>query len=143
MRSQRDPFGIRATLLTWLERVDLLQSWRRERHALYAADYKGTRGLIQFVMEDYCKANFAVSLERSTTGISHPGLQAENDEELAEIETPVEAAGGSLVRAEEIHGCFYARTRQGWVTDARGVHWEAFMIWGDTDTMARTVLIDA
>ena len=94
-------------------------------------------------MEDYCKANFAISLERATTGISHLGLQAENEEELAEIETPVEAGGGTHARAEEMHGCLYARTRQGWVTDARGVHWEAFMTWGDSDTMARTVLIDA
>ena len=94
-------------------------------------------------MEDYCKANFAISLERSTTGISHPGLQAEKEEELAEIETPVEAAGGTHARAEEMHGYFYARSRQGWVTDARGVHWEAFMTRGNSETMARTVLIDA
>ena len=33
MRSQRDPFGIRAKLLTWLERVDLLRSWRKEQQA--------------------------------------------------------------------------------------------------------------
>ena len=108
MGSPRDPFGIRAKLLAWLERVDLLRIWRKERQAFYAADYKGTRGLIQFLMEDYCKANFAISLERGTTGISHLGLQAENEEELAEIETP---SRRRAAHTPELRKCMAASVR--------------------------------
>ncbi len=59
-------------------------------------------------MEDYCKANFAISLERATTGISHLGLQAENEEELAEIETPVEAG---VAHTPELRKCMAASMR--------------------------------
>lgn len=95
-------------------------------------------GYARWMLEDP-RVNFAISSDRGTTGISHLGLQAEDDAELAEIEARIEAAGGTHDASEETH-CCYARTRQGWATDPQGIRWEAFVSRGDSDTMARTVV---
>lgn len=104
------------------------------------APQKVKPGYARWMLDDP-KVNFAISSDRGTTGISHLGIQAEDDAELAEIEAGIEAAGGVYTAAEEAH-CCYARTRQGWATDPQGVRWEAFVTRGDSDTMSRTLIAE-
>jgi len=90
------------------------------------------------VKDDYAKwmlddprVNFAISkLCARAAGISHLGIQAENETELAE-------AYGRLARAErpvvEAKGttCCYARSDKQWIADPQGVPWEVFYSYGE------------
>tara|TARA_B100000676_G_scaffold242986_1_gene244583 strand:+ start:367 stop:819 length:453 start_codon:yes stop_codon:yes gene_type:complete len=109
--------------------------------ALFGTEPQKVRpGYARWMLDDP-KVNFAISSDRGTTGISHLGLQADDDDELAVIEERIAAAGGTHDAAEETH-CCYARTRQGWATDPQGIRWEAFVTRGDSEIMARTVVRD-
>jgi hypothetical protein len=92
------------------------------------------------VKDDYAKwmlddprVNFAISkLCARAAGISHLGVQAENETELAE-------AYGRLARAErpvvEAKGttCCYARSDKQWIADPQGVPWEVFYSYGEAE----------
>ena len=92
------------------------------------------------VKDDYAKwmlddprVNFAISkLCARAAGISHLGIQAENETELAE-------AYGRLARAErpvvEAKGttCCYARSDKQWIADPQGVPWEVFYSYGEAE----------
>lgn len=89
--------------------------------------------------EDYAKwmledprVNFAISSKQSgADGISHLGIQAENDAELADVFQRLQTAGGPVVKEPDVT-CCYARSTKQWIQDPQGVPWETFMTRGES-----------
>jgi catechol 2,3-dioxygenase-like lactoylglutathione lyase family enzyme len=87
--------------------------------------------------EDYAKwmlkdprINFALSLHPENAGIEHLGIQAESEEELAEVYGNLKKAKGAI-REEGKCTCCYAKSEKSWITDPQGVDWEAFYTFGE------------
>ena len=87
--------------------------------------------------EDYAKwmledprINFAISLHPEYAGIDHLGIQAESEEELAEVYGNLKKAKGAI-REEGKCTCCYAKSEKSWITDPQGVDWEAFYTFGE------------
>ena len=58
-------------------------------------------------------------------GINHLGVQAETDDELAELHTRLRSA--DVATADEVGAnCCYARSDKHWAEDPQGVIWEMF-----------------
>lgn len=82
--------------------------------------------------DDYAKwmvedprVNFAISTRGGDFGVDHLGIQAEDAEELAEIENRA-AAAGLGGQPEPGADCCYAHSDKHWLEDPQGVVWEAF-----------------
>lgn len=91
------------------------------------------------VESDYAKwmltdppVNFAVSTRANSLGIDHLGLQAENEEELAELKARV-ADADIQVFDEGAATCCYARSEKHWITDPQGIAWETYHTLGDVE----------
>lgn len=89
------------------------------------------------VETDYAKwmltdppVNFAVSTRANSSGVDHLGLQAENEEELAELKARV-AQAEIQTFDEGAATCCYARSEKHWITDPQGIAWEHFHTLGD------------
>lgn len=89
------------------------------------------------VETDYAKwmltdppVNFAVSTRANSLGIDHLGLQAENEEELAELKARV-AEAEIDVFDEGAATCCYSKSEKHWITDPQGIAWEHFHTLGD------------
>jgi hypothetical protein len=80
-------------------------------------------------MLDDPRVNFAVSAGRTATGIEHLGIQAESQEELAEVFGRLIAADRPVLE-EGATTCCYARSEKSWIADPQGVVWEAFLTTG-------------
>jgi catechol 2,3-dioxygenase-like lactoylglutathione lyase family enzyme len=97
------------------------------------------------VKDDYAKwmledprVNFAVSTsgggqtgeidvgERRHTGISHLGIQVENETELAEVYERLSQAEQPVIEERDAV-CCYARSDKQWIADPSGVAWETFL----------------
>jgi lactoylglutathione lyase len=76
-------------------------------------------------MLDDPRVNFAISTVGQGRGIDHLGIQAEDDEELAELKARGQAADRTLLDEGETV-CCYARSEKHWVTDPQGIAWEHF-----------------
>lgn len=86
--------------------------------------------------EDYAKwmledprINFAISMHPENAGIEHLGIQAESEQELAEVYSRMKAAKG-VIREEGKCTCCYAKSEKSWITDPQGVDWETFYTFG-------------
>lgn len=96
----------------------------------------GTEPTVQ--KPDYAKwmlddphVNFSLSSRQSgDAGISHLGIQASDDSELAEVYQRLETTGGQIVEEGNAE-CCYAKSSKKWVTDPQGVPWETFMTRGE------------
>lgn len=96
------------------------------------------------VESDYAKwmladppVNFAVSTRAGSTGIDHLGLQAENEEELAELKA--RAAKAEIETFDEgATTCCYARSEKHWITDPQGIAWEHFHTLGNVPVYGET-----
>jgi catechol 2,3-dioxygenase-like lactoylglutathione lyase family enzyme len=82
--------------------------------------------------DDYAKwdlvdpaVNFAISRRGARTGLDHVGIQADNAEELATLQSRLQAAGISGVEQSGT-ACCYARSDKYWTRDPQGIAWEAF-----------------
>jgi catechol 2,3-dioxygenase-like lactoylglutathione lyase family enzyme len=82
--------------------------------------------------EDYAKwmladprINFAISKRGSRPGVDHLGFQVEDDSELRDMRTRLEAADRALVEQAD-QPCCYAKSDKYWVTDPQGIAWETF-----------------
>jgi len=96
------------------------------------------------VKDDYAKwmledprVNFAIStvgnhtgrLEiggRPHTGISHLGIQVEDETELAEVYDRLSQAERPVIEEKDTV-CCYARSDKQWIADPAGVAWETFL----------------
>jgi catechol 2,3-dioxygenase-like lactoylglutathione lyase family enzyme len=90
------------------------------------------------VKDDYAKwmledprVNFAISkLGGGTPGISHLGIQAEDEGELAEVYDRLARAERPIVEAKGAT-CCYAKSDKQWIADPQGVPWETFFTYGE------------
>ncbi len=86
--------------------------------------------------EDYAKwmledprVNFAISTGSGEAGISHLGIQAEDQGELAEVYERLSRAQRPIVEENDTT-CCYARSDKQWIADPQGVPWETFLTHG-------------
>jgi hypothetical protein len=69
--------------------------------------------------------NFAISQRGTKTGVDHIGIQADSDEELAEIKSRLDQAELSTL-TQEGTTCCYAKSDKHWVIDPTGIAWETY-----------------
>lgn len=76
-------------------------------------------------MLDDPRLNFAISTRGTQPGIDHLGIQADTDEELAQLRASGESASAQVLDESETT-CCYARSDKHWITDPQGIAWEHF-----------------
>jgi hypothetical protein len=82
-------------------------------------------------MLDDPRVNFAISTHcGEAAGISHLGIQAEDEAELGEVYERLTRAEQPVVE-EVATTCCYAVSDKQWVADPQGVRWETFFTYGD------------
>ncbi len=81
-------------------------------------------------MLDDPPVNFAISTRGELAGIDHLGIQADNEQELAELKQRAQSADMALLD-EGATTCCYARSEKHWVTDPQGIAWEHFHTLGN------------
>jgi hypothetical protein len=90
------------------------------------------------VKDDYAKwmledprVNFAISKRQGrVAGISHLGIQAEDQQELTEVYDRLRRAERPIVEAKATT-CCYAQSDKQWIADPQGVPWETFFTYGE------------
>ena len=90
------------------------------------------------VKDDYAKwilddprVNFAISKRPGqAVGISHLGIEAEDEAELTEVYQRLVRAEGPRVE-EKGATCCYAQSDKQWIADPQGVPWETFFTYGE------------
>jgi len=80
-------------------------------------------------MLDNPHVNFAISTG-GVAGLSHLGIQVEDDVALAAATERAKNAAGSILE-EKGANCCYAVSDKAWATDPQGVRWETFRTTGD------------
>jgi glyoxalase/bleomycin resistance protein/dioxygenase superfamily protein len=90
------------------------------------------------VKDDYAKwmledprVNFAISTLRGHSGISHLGIQAEDERELAEVYQRLARADRPTIEAKNATCCYHKSDKQ-WIADPQGVPWETFFTYGES-----------
>ena len=84
----------------------------------------------KWMLEDP-RVNFAISSgNHAAKGIEHLGIQAGDEEELAEVYDRLKAADRPVL-AEGATTCCYARSEKSWIADPDGIVWEAFLTRGE------------
>lgn len=79
------------------------------------------------------RVNFSINLTESRRGVDHIGVQAETEEELAEIQTRLAAAQATTYEQPTAE-CCYASSTKTWVRDPDDVTWETFVTHGQIET---------
>jgi hypothetical protein len=85
----------------------------------------------KWMLEDP-RVNFAISKREGggIAGISHLGIQAEDESELSEVYDRLNRAERPIVEAKDAT-CCYARSDKQWIADPQGVPWETFFTYGE------------
>jgi catechol 2,3-dioxygenase-like lactoylglutathione lyase family enzyme len=83
----------------------------------------------KWMLEDP-RVNFAISTVSGDKGISHLGIQAEDETELAEVYDRLSRAERPIVEAKGTT-CCYAKSDKQWIADPQGVPWETFFTYGE------------
>jgi hypothetical protein len=87
----------------------------------------------KWMLEDP-RVNFAISacsaINGHSAGISHLGIQAEDEGELAEVYDRLANAERPIVE-EKATTCCYAQSTKQWIADPQGVAWETFFTYGE------------
>jgi predicted 3-demethylubiquinone-9 3-methyltransferase (glyoxalase superfamily) len=84
----------------------------------------------KWMLEDP-RVNFAISTGAGhSAGISHLGIQAEDEGELGEIYDRLAEAERPVLE-EKATTCCYAQSNKAWVNDPSGVRWETFYTFGE------------
>ena len=109
---------------------DLAQSIRFYS-TLFSVEPSVTKGdYAKWMLEDP-RVNFAISTSRKEVGISHLGIQAEDETELAEVYDRLARAERPIVEAKNAT-CCYAKSDKRWIADPQGVPWETFLTYGES-----------
>jgi len=111
-------------------RVDDLSTSIAFYSKMFAADPSRVEADYAKWMLDDPRINFAISTRGGPVGIDHLGIQADDDEELAELRSRAVAADLSLLDEGET-ACCYARSDKHWLVDPQGIAWEHFRALGD------------
>ncbi len=83
----------------------------------------------KWMLEDP-RVNFAISTGSGEAGISHLGIQAEDQGELGEVYERLSRAERPIVEEKDTT-CCYARSDKQWIADPQGVPWETFFTHGE------------
>ena len=111
--------------------VDDLSQSIRFYSTLFAAEPTVVKDDYAKWMLDDPRVNFAISRRQSAVaGISHLGIQAEDETELAEVYERLSRAERPIVEAKGTT-CCYARSDKQWIADPQGVPWETFFTYGE------------
>lgn len=110
---------------------DLDQSVRFYATLFGAAPTRREPGYAKWQLDDP-SVNFAIS-EGGEAGLSHLGIQADDDEELAAVSARAQQAAGEVL-VEHGANCCYATGDKAWAVDPQGVRWETFHTTGHLDT---------
>lgn len=82
-------------------------------------------------MLDDPRVNFAISTRPGNpSGVSHLGIQAETETELAEVYDRLSRAERPILEAKATT-CCYAKSDKQWIADPQGVAWETFLTYGE------------
>lgn len=120
---------------------DLAQSVRFYSTLFGAAPSVLKPDYAKWMLEDP-RVNFAVSQRGGAPGLSHLGIQAEDEGELAEVYQRLAQAERPVV--EEKHAtCCYARSEKQWIADPQGVAWETFLTHGEATVYGTSAPIAA
>jgi len=115
--------------------VDKLDDAVRFYNALFGAEPVKTKPDYAKWMLDDPRVNFAISTRARKEGVDHLGIQADDDAELDELRTRLEAADLSLVNKGETI-CCYARSDKSWIEDPAGIPWEAYRTMEDAQVFS-------
>jgi catechol 2,3-dioxygenase-like lactoylglutathione lyase family enzyme len=112
--------------------VDDLAQSIRFYSILFAAEPTVLKGdYAKWMLEDP-RVNFAISTRPGrSSGISHLGIQAEDQNELAEVCNRLAQAERPIVEAQNAT-CCYAKSDKQWIADPQGVPWETFLTYGES-----------
>jgi len=112
--------------------VDDLAQSTRFYATLFAAEPTVVKDDYVKWMLDDPKVNFAISKrEGRGAGISHLGIQAEDETELAEVYDRLARAERPTVEAKNATCCYHKSDKQ-WIADPQGVPWETFLTYGES-----------
>ena len=78
----------------------------------------------KWMLEDP-RINFAISCRGAEPGVDHLGLQVDSDEELAALQSQLQAADITTV-TETGTACCYAESNKHWSVDPSGIAWESY-----------------
>lgn len=106
--------------------VDDLAQSIRFYSTLFAAEPSVLESDYAKWMLDDPRVNFAISISHGPSGISHLGIQAEDESELGEVYERLSRAERPVIE-EQNTVCCYARSDKQWVADPSGVAWETFL----------------
>ncbi len=98
---------------------------------LFAAETSIVKSDYAKWMLDDPRVNFAISARGKSHGLDHLGIQAESQEELAEIYDRLKAADRPVLD-EGATTCCYAQSTKSWIGDPAGIAWEAFLTTGES-----------
>jgi catechol 2,3-dioxygenase-like lactoylglutathione lyase family enzyme len=111
--------------------VDDLAQSIRFYSTLFAAEPTVVKDDYAKWMLDDPRVNFAISkLGERVPGVSHLGIQAEDETELAEVYDRLSRAERPIVEAKGTT-CCYAKSDKQWIADPQGVPWETFFTYGE------------
>ena len=92
----------------------------------------------KWMLEDP-RVNFAISEHAGdNAGISHLGIQAEDEGELAEVYDRLALAEGPV--EEKAATCCYAKSDKQWIADPQGVPWETFFTYDEATVYGQSSL---
>jgi hypothetical protein len=112
--------------------VDDLAQSTRFYSTLFAAEPTVVKDDYVKWMLDDPRVNFAISTRAGRmAGISHLGIQAEDEAELAEVYDRLARAERPIVEAKGTT-CCYAKSDKQWIADPQGVPWETFLTYGES-----------
>jgi predicted enzyme related to lactoylglutathione lyase len=93
-------------------------------------------------MLDDPRVNFAISTRGRQAGLNHLGIQVEDQDELRDVYSRLQKAGGEIT--EEGHTtCCYAKSEKAWIDDPAGISWEAFLTSGESTDYGTSIEVDA
>lgn len=105
--------------------VDDLAASIRFYSTMFAAEPTVTKTDYAKWMLDDPRVNFAISARGAAPGLNHLGVQVENADELAEMNTRLQKLEGDVVE-EMGTACCYAKSDKYWATDPTGIAWETY-----------------
>ena len=86
---------------------------------------------VKWMLEDP-RVNFAISARPGrAAGISHLGIQVEDEAELTEVYDRLARAERPTIEAKGTT-CCYAQSDKQWIADPQGVPWETFLTHGES-----------
>ncbi|MCB1702308.1 MAG: VOC family protein [Pseudomonadales bacterium] len=103
--------------------------------ALFGAQPVKTKTDYAKWMLDDPRVNFAISTREGEKGLSHLGLQVDEDAELEQLRERFKQADMSVFDEGETL-CCYARSEKSWLQDPAGIPWEAYRTMEDVQYFA-------